>query len=58
MGFTAMHDADECGIWSDLYELAQVTDLSVRVEKRQIIIGDCIKKICDFFGINSYAFYQ
>lgn len=53
-----MHDADECGIWSGLYELAQVTDLSVRVEKRQIVIGDCSKEICGYFGINSYAFYQ
>ncbi len=54
-GVTAMHDATECGIWGGLYELAQAAGLGVRVEKEQIIVEDCIKEICSYFGIDPYA---
>lgn len=54
-GVTAMHDATECGVWGGLYELAQAAGLGVRVEKEQIVIDDCVEKICDYFGIDPYA---
>ena len=54
-GVTAMHDATECGVWGGLYELAQAAGLGVRVEKERIIVEDCIKEICRYFGIDSYA---
>ena len=54
-GVTAMHDATECGVWGGLYELAQAAGLGVRVEKERIIVEDCIKEICRYFGIDPYA---
>jgi len=54
-GVTAMHDATECGVWGGLYELAQAAGLGVRVEKERIVVEDCIKEICSYFGIDPYA---
>ncbi len=54
-GITAMHDATECGIWGGLYELAQAAGLGARVEKKQIVVEDCVEKICSYFGIDPYT---
>ena len=54
-GITAMHDATECGIWGGLYELAQAAGLGVRIEKEQIVVEDCVREICQHFGIDPYA---
>jgi len=54
-GVTAMHDATECGIWGGLYEVAQASGLGVRVEKEQIMFTDCVKEICEYFGIDPYS---
>ena len=54
-GVTAMHDATECGIWGALYELAQPANLGVRVEKERIVVEDCVREICSYFGIDPYA---
>ncbi|MFC2044610.1 AIR synthase family protein [Chloroflexota bacterium] len=54
-GVTSMHDATECGVWGGLYELAQAAGLGVKVEKEQIIVEDCIKEICGYFGIDPYT---
>ncbi len=54
-GVTAMHDATECGIWGGLYELAQAAGLGVRIEKEQIVMEECVAKICRYFGIDPYA---
>ena len=54
-GVTAMHDATECGIWGGLYEIAQAADLGVRVEKEKIVVEDCVREICQYFGIDPYA---
>lgn len=54
-GVTAMHDATECGIWGGLHELAQAAGLGVRIEKERIVIDECVKKICGYFGIDPYA---
>jgi hydrogenase maturation factor len=54
-GVTAMHDATECGVWGGLYEIAQAADLGARVEKEQIVVEDCVREICQYFGIDPYA---
>ncbi|MCX6003271.1 MAG: AIR synthase family protein [Chloroflexi bacterium] len=54
-GVTAMHDATECGLWGGLYEVAQAAGLGVRVEKEKVVIEDCVKEICQYFGIDRYA---
>jgi hydrogenase expression/formation protein HypE len=54
-GVSAMHDATECGIWGGLYELAQAANLGVRVEKKKILVEECIAEICGYFGIDPYA---
>jgi hydrogenase expression/formation protein HypE len=54
-GVTAMHDATECGIWGGLYEIAQAADLGARVEKEQIVVEDCVREMCQYFGIDPYA---
>lgn len=53
-GVSAMHDATECGIWGALYELAQAANLGVRVEKEQIVVNDCVRELCHYFGIDPY----
>ena len=54
-GVTAMHDATECGVWGGLYEVAQAAGLGIRVEKEKIVVEDCVKEICQYFGIDPYA---
>jgi len=54
-GVTAMHDATECGIWGGLYELAQAAGLGARIEKEQIVVENCVREICGYFGIDPYA---
>ena len=54
-GVTAMHDATECGIWGGLYEIAQAAGLGVTVEMEKIVVEDCVKEICPYFGIDPYA---
>jgi hydrogenase maturation factor len=54
-GVTAMHDATECGIWGGLCEVAQAAGLGMRVEKERIVVEDCVKEVCGYFGIDPYA---
>jgi len=54
-GVTAMHDATECGVWGGLYELAQAANLGVRIDKEQIVVGDCVAEVCHYFNIDPYA---
>ncbi len=54
-GVSAMHDATECGILGGLFELSQAGNLGIRVEKERIVLEDCVKEICDLFGIDPYA---
>lgn len=54
-GVTAMHDATECGIWGGLYEIAQAAGLGVTVDMDRIVVEDCVKEICGYFGIDPYA---
>jgi hydrogenase expression/formation protein HypE len=54
-GVTAMHDATECGIWGALFEIAQASNLGVRVEKEKIVVQDSIEDICRLFNIDPYS---
>ena len=54
-GVSAMHDATECGVWGGLFELSQAANLGIRIEKERIVLEDCVKEICDLFGIDPYA---
>jgi hydrogenase expression/formation protein HypE len=53
-GVTAMHDATECGIWGGLYEVAQAAGLGARIDKRKIVVEDCVPEICNLFDIDPY----
>lgn len=54
-GITAMHDATECGVFGGLYEVAQVSNVGMRILLKDIITQDVIKKTCECFDINPYA---
>lgn len=54
-GVTAMHDATECGIWGGLYEIAQAAGLGITIDREKIVVEDCVKEICSYFGIDPYA---
>jgi len=54
-GITAMHDATECGIWGGVYEMAQASDLGVRIDKSKIVVEECIPEISRLFNIDPYA---
>ena len=51
-GVTAMHDATEGGILGGLYELAQASGRSLRVERERIHVPDESRKVCAAFGID------
>ncbi len=54
-GITSMHDATECGVWGGLFEVAQAAGLGARIEKKKIVVEECVPEICRFFGIDPYA---
>jgi len=35
--------------------VAQAAGLGVRIEKDKIVVEDCVKEICQYFGMNPYA---
>lgn len=54
-GITAMHDATEYGIWGGLHEMARAAGLGLIVDKRKIVVEECVLEICSYFGIDSYS---
>jgi hydrogenase expression/formation protein HypE len=54
-GVTAMHDATECGVWGGLFEVAQASDVGMRIEKESIIILPEVERICAEFGMDPYS---
>jgi len=54
-GVSAMHDATECGIWGGLYELAEASNLGIRIDKESIVVEDCVEEICKYFNIDPYS---
>ncbi len=53
-GVTAMHDATECGVWGGLVEIAQASNVGMKVEKEKVIVQDVVQKVCDLFKIDPY----
>jgi hydrogenase maturation factor len=54
-GVTAMHDATECGVWGGLVEVADASQVGLRIEKDAIILQDTVQKVCNLFDIDPYA---
>lgn len=54
-GVTAMHDATECGVWGGLVEVAEASQVGMRIEKEKIIVQEAVAKVCDLFGIDPYS---
>jgi hydrogenase maturation factor len=54
-GVSAMHDATECGVWGGLYELAEASNLGIRVDKESIVVEECVEEICQYFKIDPYS---
>ncbi|MCS7136629.1 MAG: AIR synthase family protein [Aigarchaeota archaeon] len=53
-GVTAMHDATEGGVLGGIYEVAEASNVGVKVYLDRIKISEETKKICEFFGIDPY----
>ncbi len=54
-GVTAMHDATECGVWGGLFEIAQASEVGMRIEKEKIVVLPEVEKICAEFGMDPYT---
>jgi len=54
-GVTAMHDATECGVWGGLFEIAQASEVGMRIEKEKIIVLPEVERICREFGMDPYC---
>ena len=53
-GVTSMHDATECGVWGALFEVANASDVGMRIVKDDIVRIDEAMKICELFGIDPF----
>ncbi len=53
-GVHAMHDATEGGLARGLYEVAQASQVGLRISKDQVPVPEDIKAVCSFFGLNPY----
>lgn len=53
-GVHAMHDATEGGLARGLWELAEASNVGLRIERAKIILPPDIKAVCDHFGLNPY----
>ena len=53
-GVTAMHDATEGGVLGGLFEIADCSQVGMRVYLDKMIMQEEVKKTCDCFGINPY----
>jgi len=53
-GVTAMHDATEGGVLGGIYEIAEASNVGVKVYLNRIKVSEETKKICGFFGIDPY----
>jgi hydrogenase expression/formation protein HypE len=53
-GVTSMHDATECGVWGALFEVANASDVGMRIAKDEIVRIDEAIKICELFDIDPF----
>jgi len=54
-GVTAMHDATECGVWGGLVEVAQASNVGLRIDRDAIPIPPPVRLVCEEFGIDPFS---
>lgn len=54
-GVTAMHDATEGGVFGGLYEMAQHSNVGMRIYQDDIILQRAVEKTCACFDIDPYV---
>jgi hydrogenase expression/formation protein HypE len=54
-GVTGMHDATERGLWGALYEVAQVANLGIAIDKAKILVPSAVRDVCALYNINPYS---
>ncbi len=54
-GVTAMHDATECGVWGGLSEVAQASQVGMRIEKGEIVVQEPVQKVCEMYEIDPFT---
>jgi len=52
---TAMHDPTEGGVCTALWELAEASGKTLRVDPRKIPVPALARRVCDAFGIDPFA---
>jgi hydrogenase maturation factor len=53
-GVSAMHDATECGVFGGLFEIAEHSEVGMRIYRDAIILQEEVRKTCECFGIDPY----
>jgi len=53
-GVTAMHDATEGGVFGGIYEIAEASNVGIRVYLEKIKVSEEARRICEFFRIDPY----
>ncbi|WP_232687097.1 AIR synthase family protein [Halobacterium zhouii] len=54
-GVTAMHDATERGLANGFHELAAASGVRLAVERDAVPVGDGVREVCDYFGIDPWT---
>jgi len=53
-GVTAMHDATECGLWGGIVEVAQASDVGMRIDQSAIPLNQDAVRLCELFGVDPF----
>jgi hydrogenase maturation factor/predicted fused transcriptional regulator/phosphomethylpyrimidine kinase len=53
-GVHAMHDATEGGVCRGLWEIAQASDVGMKIERSRVLLPQDIKVVCECFNLNPY----
>ncbi|HHV59978.1 MAG TPA: AIR synthase [Clostridiaceae bacterium] len=51
-GVSAMHDVTEGGVLGALWEIAEASEVGVKVDNSLIPVGEETRQICEYYGIN------
>ncbi|MGH2443156.1 MAG: AIR synthase family protein [Chloroflexota bacterium] len=54
-GVSAMHDATERGVWGGLVEMAEASNVGMRIDQGAIAVPAPVRAICDLFDIDPYS---
>ncbi len=49
---TSMHDATEGGVYGALYELAQSSRRTLKVDRERMLLSDVSERVCGMFGLD------